>query len=77
MKRPITRAAVAALLALSAALAAAQQIPFPTVQPNTLYVTATGKYEAPPDTAMLQFNVSPQEATAKEVMIMRLAQSNR
>jgi uncharacterized protein YggE len=66
MERQITRAIVAILLIVPAALAAAQQAPLSTVQPNTLNVTAVGKYEAPPDTAMLQFNISPQEATAKE-----------
>jgi uncharacterized protein YggE len=42
-----------------------QQAPPGIPTPNTVYVGADGKYEAAPDTALLQFNLSPQEATAK------------
>ncbi len=47
------------------ALCAAQEHPAVTAQPNTVYVSADGKFEAPPDTALLQFNISAQEDTAK------------
>jgi uncharacterized protein len=33
---------------------------------NTVYVGATGKFEANPDTAVVQFNIAAQEATAKD-----------
>ncbi len=49
-----------AILSLSL-LAVAQQVPTLTAQPNTIYVSAEGKYEAPPDTAVLQFNIAAQE----------------
>lgn len=55
---------LAAALALSAA-ALAQEHPAVTAQANTIYVGADGKYEAAPDTALLQFNISAQEETAK------------
>lgn len=58
------KAAVAVLaIAVIAAAAAAQQAP--TVTANTVYVGADGKYEAAPDTALLQFNIAAQEDSAK------------
>jgi uncharacterized protein len=33
--------------------------------PNTVYVGADGRYEADPDTALLQFNIAAQQPTAK------------
>jgi len=54
-------ALVVAVLTL-AGLAAPQERPL--VQPNTVYVGADGKYEAAPDTALLQFNISAQEGKA-------------
>jgi len=33
--------------------------------PNTVYAGADGKFEAPPDTAVVQFNISAQADTAK------------
>lgn len=44
---------------------AAQEHPSVTAQPNSIYAGAEGKYEAPPDTASIQFNVSAQENTAR------------
>ncbi|HKI26517.1 MAG TPA: SIMPL domain-containing protein [Candidatus Sulfotelmatobacter sp.] len=41
----------------------AQDHPAITALPNSLYVGADGKYEAAPDTAQIQFNISVQEAT--------------
>lgn len=50
---------------LLAAAAAGQEHPAITAQPNTIYVGADGKYESAPDTALVQFNISAQEETAK------------
>jgi uncharacterized protein len=47
------------------AIAFAQDHPAVTAQPNTVYVGADGKYEAAPDTAVIQFNVSVQEETSQ------------
>lgn len=53
------------LLLLAAATFAAAQSDAPrvTAQPNTIYVSASGKFEAPPDTAVVQFNINAQEKT--------------
>jgi uncharacterized protein len=53
-----------ALLACSPFLFA-QDHPALTASPNTIYVGADGKYEAAPDTAELQFDVSAQEETSQ------------
>jgi uncharacterized protein len=53
-----------ALVALSVPLCA--QAPSVTAQPNSVYVGADGKCETPPDTALIQFNISAQADTAKE-----------
>ena len=60
----------AAVLAFSVCLlfhglAIAQEHPAVTAQANTVYVGADGKYEAQPDTALLQFNISAQEDSSK------------
>jgi uncharacterized protein YggE len=52
---------VAAVLLIVGAASAQER---PVVQPNTVYVGADGKFEAPPDTALLQFNISAQETKA-------------
>jgi uncharacterized protein len=39
----------------------AQEHPTVTAQPNTVYVGADGKYEAAPDTAQIQMNISVQD----------------
>ena len=39
----------------------AQEHPAVTAQPNTVYVGADGKFEAPPDTAQIQMNISVQD----------------
>lgn len=49
-----------AILVFSGA-AFAQEHPAVTAQPNTVYVGADGKFEAPPDTAQIQMNVSVQD----------------
>jgi uncharacterized protein len=48
-------------LALFAAIAAAQNTPIVTAQMNTVYVSADGKFESAPDTALIQFNIAAQE----------------
>jgi uncharacterized protein len=52
-----------ALLAIAAANG--QERPPLTVQPNTVYAGAEGKFESAPDTALIQFNISVQEETSK------------
>jgi len=54
-----------ALLLLVCGISSAQEHPAVTAQPNTVFVGADGKFEAAPDTALLQFNVSAQEDTSK------------
>jgi uncharacterized protein YggE len=56
-------ATVASLVLLS--WAGAQEHPAINAQPNTVYVSADGKYDAAPDTAVIEFNISAQEETAK------------
>lgn len=55
-----------ALLLLTVGGAAAQNPPTVNAQANTVFVGAEGKYEAVPDTAMVQFMISAQEAIAKD-----------
>jgi len=43
----------------------AQDHPAVTVLPNSIYVGADGKFEAAPDTAVIQFNISVQENTSQ------------
>lgn len=57
--------AVVLSLMLVASVAVAQEHPAVTAQTNTVYVGADGKFEATPDTALLQMNVSVQEQTAQ------------
>lgn len=52
-------------LVCGATFAFAQDRPAVTAQPNTIYVGADGKFESAPDTALLQFNVSVQDASAQ------------
>jgi uncharacterized protein YggE len=54
------------VLLLSATLALGQEHPAVAAQANTVSVSADGKFEAPPDTAVVQFNISAQAGTAKE-----------
>jgi hypothetical protein len=49
----------------SATAVLAQEHPSVAAQPNTVYVGADGKFEATPDTAQLQFNVSVQDDTSQ------------
>jgi uncharacterized protein len=50
---------------LIATSAFAQDHPSVTAQPNTVYVGADGKFEAAPDTAQIQFNVSVQDNSSQ------------
>jgi len=52
------------LLFLAVAVAVAQEHPTVAAQANTVYVSADGKFEAAPDTAQIQFNVSVQDDTS-------------
>ena len=52
-------------LLLVAGVAVAQDHPAIAAQPNTVYVGTDGKFEAAPDMALLQMNVSVQEQTAQ------------
>jgi uncharacterized protein YggE len=54
------------LVLLASSVAAAQDRPAITAQANTVFVGADGKFEANPDTAVMQFNISAQEATSRE-----------
>jgi len=52
-------------LLLAASGAFSQEHPTVTAQANTVYVGADGKFEAAPDTAQIQFNVSVQDDTSQ------------
>jgi uncharacterized protein YggE len=54
----------AVFIALVAA-AAAQERPVPSMVLNTVYVGADGRFEAPPDTALLQFSIAAQDASSE------------
>jgi len=54
---------LAAFLAFGSA--SAQDRPAVTAQPNTVFAGADGKFEANPDTALLQFNISAQQETSR------------
>lgn len=57
--------AVLAGILLAATAGAAQEHPAVTAQPNTVFVGADGKFEAAPDTARVQFNISAQDETSR------------
>jgi uncharacterized protein len=52
-------------LCIVAVASLAQEHPAITASPNSVYVGADGKFEAAPDTAVLQFNVSVQDDSAQ------------
>jgi len=54
-----------ALLFFAVGMAFAQEHPTVAAQANTVYVGADGKFEAAPDTAQIQFNVSVQDDTSQ------------
>jgi len=53
-----------ALIVICTAMTA-QTPPTPVATQNTIYVGADGKFEAAPDTAVVQFGISPQEETSQ------------
>src|SRR5215472_7163968 len=56
----------AAIFLFSAVGVFAQEHPAVTALPNTVYVGADGKFEAAPDTAELQMNISAQDNSSQE-----------
>ena len=58
-------ASILLLIFASAISLAAQEHPALSAQANTIYVGADGKFESPPDTAQLQFQVSVQDDTSQ------------
>jgi uncharacterized protein YggE len=58
-------AATLLVVFLLAGLALGQDRPTITAQPNTVFVGADGKFEAQPDTALIQFNISAQENNSR------------
>jgi uncharacterized protein YggE len=60
------KAALTFIVLLLAVMAAVgEDRPTMAAQPNTVLVGADGKFEANPDTAMVQFNISAQEANSR------------
>src|SRR5450631_474796 len=53
------------LILLSNSCLMGQERPAVTAQPHTIFVGADGKFEAAPDTAVLQFSISAQEDTSR------------
>ena len=66
MKTAAVLVLIFSLLFLVGSVATAQDRPTITAQPNSVFVGADGKFEANPDTAVMQFNISAQEATSRE-----------
>ncbi len=54
-----------------------QEQPAVTVQPHTIHTSAEGKFETAPDTALVQFNISAQEATPKQAYDRAQQQAQR
>jgi uncharacterized protein YggE len=65
MNNRIAPLCLALLFIFLVVAAQAQEHPSVTTQPNTVYVGADGKFEAPPDTVLMQFEISAQEETSK------------
>ncbi len=59
----LTATILIALLAPTVVLG--QDRPSIAAKPNSVFVGADGKFEANPDTALMQFNISAQEATSR------------
>jgi uncharacterized protein YggE len=57
--------ALLSLILLAGTLAVSQDRPTVTAQPNTVFVGADGRFEANPDTALVQFNISAQEDSSR------------
>jgi uncharacterized protein YggE len=66
MREAHMKSAVILLVVLVfAGLALGQDRPTITAQPNTVFVGADGKFEANPDTALVQFNISAQQDNSR------------
>lgn len=65
MKITVVAGCVLILGALSLSVVSFAQIPTLNAQQNSVYVSADGKFETPPDTALIQFNISAQADSAK------------
>ena len=62
--RVAQRYLVPLFIAVLSANAIAQEHPAVSALPNTVYVGADGKYEASPDTAVIEFSISAQEESS-------------
>jgi len=60
------RITVLAVVLAAASLAFGQDRPTVNAQPNTVYVSADGKFEANPDTAVVQFSISSQQNKSRD-----------
>ncbi len=60
-----TSIAGVSFVVLACTLGLAQDRPTVTAQPNSVFVGADGKFEANPDTALVQFNISAQEESSR------------
>jgi len=54
------------VLLAATAVAFGQDRPTVNAQPNTVYVSADGKFDASPDTAVVQFNIAAQKGKSQE-----------
>jgi uncharacterized protein YggE len=60
------KAVLALLIAMLASTSVlSQDRPTIAAQPNTVFVGADGKFEANPDTAQMQFNISAQDSAVQ------------
>jgi len=60
-----TAVSLLVVLLMAGGFALGQDRPTITAQPNTVFVGADGKFEANPDTALVQFNISAQEDNSR------------
>lgn len=58
-------AGLAVAVVLISSFAASAQTSPTAITPNTIYISADGKFEAAPDTAVITFGISAQEATSR------------
>ena len=65
MRSTSSFAAVLTIVLVIANHAVAQEHPAVTAQANTVFVGVDGKYEAAPDTALIQFNLSVEEGSSQ------------
>ncbi len=56
---------IAVFVMVCAGLAVGQNAPTYTIQPNTIYAGADGKFESAPDTAVLHLDIASQQDTSK------------